>query len=55
MLPSFSYLTVLALAAASVVDAQARYPITGVSVASGSAVPLRKNINALQSAGGAAW
>ncbi|KAK7415280.1 hypothetical protein QQX98_006029 [Neonectria punicea] len=48
-------LTALALGAASLVTAQDRYPITGISVPEGSAVPLRQNINELQAAGGAQW
>ncbi|KAF7545891.1 hypothetical protein G7Z17_g8825 [Cylindrodendrum hubeiense] len=48
-------LTALALGAVSLVSAQDSYPITGFPIAEGSAVPLRKNINELQSAGGAQW
>ncbi|KAI9159091.1 Tyrosinase [Paramyrothecium foliicola] len=49
-------LLVWALCALStLVAAQTNYPITGFKVAKGSAVPLRKNINALQAAGGAQW
>lgn len=53
MLLQFS-LTV-ALGAVSLVSAQDPYTITGFSISEGSAVPLRQNINELQSAGGAQW
>ncbi|KAK7417453.1 hypothetical protein QQX98_004573 [Neonectria punicea] len=43
-----------ALCGVSAVAAQT-YPITGVKVASGSDVPIRKNINDLQAAGGPQW
>ncbi|KAH7151842.1 tyrosinase [Dactylonectria estremocensis] len=54
MLLRFS-LTALVLGAVSSVSAQDPYPITGFSIAEGSAVPLRQNINELQAAGGAQW
>ncbi|KAH8722111.1 tyrosinase [Ilyonectria robusta] len=53
MLLQFS-LTV-ALSAVSLVSAQDPITITGFSISEGSAVPLRQNINELQSAGGAQW
>lgn len=54
MLLRFSFTVWLLAAVASLVAAQA-YPITGVKVAAGAEVPLRKNINALYSAGGPQW
>ncbi|KAK7432037.1 hypothetical protein QQZ08_001327 [Neonectria magnoliae] len=54
MLFRFSSL-VWALCAVGVVNAQSAYPITGVKVDAGAAIPLRKNINALQSTGGPQW
>lgn len=54
MLLRFS-LTVWVLAALASLVASQAYPITGVQVAAGSAVPYRKNINILYKNGGAPW
>lgn len=54
MLVRFSLAVWALCAVASLVTAQT-YPITGVKVASGSAVPLRLNINTLQANGGPQW
>lgn len=42
-------------AGVSPADAQSAPYITGVAVTGGGAVPMRKNINDLQSAGGPQW
>ncbi|KAI5467725.1 hypothetical protein BGZ63DRAFT_345976 [Mariannaea sp. PMI_226] len=55
MLINLSSLTALTLGAASLVSAQVPFPVTGVNVAQGQAVPLRKNINDLQTNGGPEW
>lgn len=43
--------SVLALAAVSLAQGTAHIPVTGVPVSSGSAVPLRQNINDLVKSG----
>jgi hypothetical protein len=48
-------LTVWLIAAVSSLVAAQNYPITGVKVASGAEVPLRKNINAMYNYGGPQW
>lgn len=48
-------LTVWLLAALATLGAAQNVPVTGVKVAAGSAVPIRKNINTLYSQGGPQW